>query len=223
MFCQAVQCVVQNYIWPCLLPVDLVWPRSAQSVPCNQKPWDVLDRMWFDFAFCSVGPVSLRDEFPVIITEHFYWRIQSLVGSFLTILCLWFAPIKCLNILFHWQINFHIGLSTLFSCALYLFTHGKDKRGKISLWLTKHYVVKLYGEMASALARNEWRASRSCRFTTRERATDTQYWKFLTLLGLILRRLGCPAHSQKRYRLRYSGPRFHRTMEIFRSPCEPIS
>lgn len=71
------------------------------------------------FAFRSVDPVSLRDTSLAIITGHFYWRIRSLVGLLLTILC--FAPMKCLNILFRRQINFHVGLCTLFSCILHIF------------------------------------------------------------------------------------------------------
>jgi hypothetical protein len=75
--------------------------------------------------------------------------------------------------------------------------------------------------LTSALAGGELSASRSCRFTTGERASGTHWvggWvgpragldnadkrKFLTLPGLELRPLGRPARSQSLYRLRYPG------------------
>jgi hypothetical protein len=87
--------------------------------------------------------------------------------------------------------------------------------------------MKAYGEvyvqshifLTSALAGGEWSASRPSRFIPGERAPDTHWiggWvdpraglddvengKFLTLPGLELRLLGCPASNQSLYRLSY--------------------
>jgi hypothetical protein len=81
--------------------------------------------------------------------------------------------------------------------------------------------VQIYIFVTSALAGSEWSASRPCRFTPEERAPGTHClggWvdpraglddlekrKFLTLLGLELRPLGHPAHSQLLYRLHHPG------------------
>jgi hypothetical protein len=75
--------------------------------------------------------------------------------------------------------------------------------------------------LISALVGGEWSASRSGRFTPRERASDTHWiggWvnpradlnvlekrKFLTLPGLELRPLCRPAGSPSLYRLRFHG------------------
>jgi hypothetical protein len=75
--------------------------------------------------------------------------------------------------------------------------------------------------LASALAGDEWSASRPGRFTSAEGAHGTHWiggWmgsrasldgvekrKFLTLPGLELRPLGHLAHTQSLYRLRYPG------------------
>jgi hypothetical protein len=75
--------------------------------------------------------------------------------------------------------------------------------------------------LTSALAGGEWSASRSWRFTPRERApgtrwivgvvearaglSDVEERKFLTLQVLELRPLGRPAHSQSLYQLRQPG------------------
>jgi hypothetical protein len=76
--------------------------------------------------------------------------------------------------------------------------------------------------VTSALAGGEWLALRPGRFTPaaitpgthcirgwvnlRAGLDDVEKRKFLTLLGLELRPLGRPAHSQSLYRLRYPGP-----------------
>jgi hypothetical protein len=89
--------------------------------------------------------------------------------------------------------------------------------------------MKAYGEVdvyihiffTSPLAVGEWSASRPCRFTTGERTPGTQWiggWvdstaglddvekrTLLTLPGLEIRALACPARSQSLYRLRYPG------------------
>jgi hypothetical protein len=89
--------------------------------------------------------------------------------------------------------------------------------------------MKAYGEvvvyihifLTSALVGGEWSASRSSRFTPRERAPcahwiggwedpitgldDMEKRKFFTLSGLELRPLSLPARSQSVYRLRYLG------------------
>jgi hypothetical protein len=95
--------------------------------------------------------------------------------------------------------------------------------------LIKHYVMKVYGGvdiqihifLASTLVGGEWSAWRHGRFTPEKRARRT-YWiggwmgpgtgldevekrKFLTLLGLELRSICRPAHSQALYRLRFPG------------------
>jgi hypothetical protein len=72
-----------------------------------------------------------------------------------------------------------------------------------------------FPSLTSALAGGEWSASRPGRLTPGERAPGTQWiggWvdpragldnvekrKFLTLMGLELRPLGRPAHSQSLY------------------------
>jgi hypothetical protein len=79
--------------------------------------------------------------------------------------------------------------------------------------------VRIHIFLTLALARGEWSASRPSRFTPGERALSTHWigsWvdqragvddverrKFLPPLGLNLRPLGRPAHSQSLYRLRY--------------------
>jgi hypothetical protein len=81
--------------------------------------------------------------------------------------------------------------------------------------------VQIHIFLTSALAGGEWSASRPSCFTLGERAPGTHWrggWvdpraglddvdkrKFLTLLGLELRPLGCPVRSQSLYRLRYPG------------------
>jgi hypothetical protein len=89
--------------------------------------------------------------------------------------------------------------------------------------------MKAYGEvdvqiqifLTSALVWGEWSASRPGHFILWERGPGTHWiggWevpkagledvekrKFLTLPGLKLRLLGCPARSQSLYRLRYPG------------------
>jgi hypothetical protein len=79
--------------------------------------------------------------------------------------------------------------------------------------------------LTSGLAGVEWSASRPIRFTPGERASST-HWiggsvdpraglddvekrKYLTLLGLELRCLGRPAHSQSLCRLRYPGSKLN--------------
>jgi hypothetical protein len=75
--------------------------------------------------------------------------------------------------------------------------------------------------ITSALAGSEWSASRPGRFTSGERAPGTHWmggWvgprigpddvekrKFLTIQGLELRPIGCPARSQSLHRPRYPG------------------
>jgi hypothetical protein len=75
--------------------------------------------------------------------------------------------------------------------------------------------------LTSALAGDEWSASRPGRFTPRGKGPryqldrwmggpqnsedDVEKRKFLTLPGLELRPLNCPARNQSLYRLRYSG------------------
>jgi hypothetical protein len=78
--------------------------------------------------------------------------------------------------------------------------------------------------LTSALVGGEWSVLRPCRFTPGERAPST-YWiggwvdprasmddlekrKFLPPLGLELRPLGRPAHSQSLYRLCYPGSQY---------------
>jgi hypothetical protein len=81
--------------------------------------------------------------------------------------------------------------------------------------------VQTHTFLTSAVAGGEWTASRTGRFTTRERAPGTHCigaWvdprsgledvkkrKFLSLPGLELRPLGRPACSQSLHRLRYPG------------------
>jgi hypothetical protein len=84
--------------------------------------------------------------------------------------------------------------------------------------------MKAYGEegvyihifLTSALAGGEWSASCPGRFTPgthwiggwvgpRAGLDDVEKRKFLTLTGLDLRPLGCPARRQSLYRLRYPG------------------
>jgi hypothetical protein len=81
--------------------------------------------------------------------------------------------------------------------------------------------VEIHIFLTSAVAGDEWSASRPGRFTPGERAPDTHWiggWvdprvglddvekrKFLTIPGLELRPLGRPARSQSLYRLRYPG------------------
>jgi hypothetical protein len=93
--------------------------------------------------------------------------------------------------------------------------------------LVKHCAMKAYGEwiyrstflLTSAPVGDEWSASRLGHFTPGERASgshwiggrvdcrasldDTEKRKFLTLPGIELRTLGCPACSQSLYRLHY--------------------
>jgi hypothetical protein len=75
--------------------------------------------------------------------------------------------------------------------------------------------------LTSALVRDEWSASRPCRFTPGERTSGAQWirdWmdpraglddvekrKYLILPGLELRTFGRPTHGQSPYRLRYPG------------------
>jgi hypothetical protein len=73
--------------------------------------------------------------------------------------------------------------------------------------------------LTSELAGGEWSASRPSRFTPGERAPrwivgwvgpracldDAEKRKFLTLMGLEHRPLGCPARSQSLNLLRYPG------------------
>jgi hypothetical protein len=90
---------------------------------------------------------------------------------------------------------------------------------KLSLCLTNYYPLKACGGVdveihifLTSVLVGEWSASRPCCFTRRE-ITPGNHWiggwvdpkaglddvekrKFLTLPGLELRSLGCPAHSQ---------------------------
>jgi hypothetical protein len=80
-------------------------------------------------------------------------------------------------------------------------------------------VIQIHIFLTLALVGGEWSASRPCRFTTGKRAPGA-YWiggwvgpraclndvekrKFLTLPGLKLRPLGCPASGYTLYRLCY--------------------
>jgi hypothetical protein len=81
--------------------------------------------------------------------------------------------------------------------------------------------VQIHILLTSALVRHEWSASWPGRFNPGERASGSHWiggWvgsraglfdlekrKFLTLPGLELRSLGCPARSQSLYRLSYPG------------------
>jgi hypothetical protein len=98
------------------------------------------------------------------------------------------------------------------------------KEVKFSLWLTKHYATKTYGEvdvqihilLTSTLVGGEWLASLPFGFTPWERAPgthcigswmdptfgldDMEKWKFLTLPVFENRPLGRPARWQSLYR-----------------------
>jgi hypothetical protein len=81
--------------------------------------------------------------------------------------------------------------------------------------------VEIHIFLTSALVGGEWSGSHPGRFTPGERAPgthsiggwvnprdsldDMEKWKLLTLSGLELRPLGCPARSQSLYRLRCPG------------------
>jgi hypothetical protein len=98
---------------------------------------------------------------------------------------------------------------------------------ELFLSLTRHYVMQAYGGvdvwihliLISTLDGGEWLDSCLCRYISGLRSpgthwiggwvdpraglNDTEKLKFLTLLGLELRRLGRPSRSQSLYRLRY--------------------
>jgi hypothetical protein len=103
-----------------------------------------------------------------------------------------------------------------------------------------NYAIKTYGGvdteihifLTSALVGGEWSALRLGHFTPEERAPGTHWiggWvdprvnlddlkkrKFLTLPGLEMRLLGCPARSQSLYRLCYPGSIKHNYSIIYK-------
>jgi hypothetical protein len=111
-------------------------------------------------------------------------------------------------------------------CILSVWCFAKGKVVPV-LILIKHYATKTYGEwkyrstffFTSAVFGGQLSASRPSRFTPGERAPGTHWiggWvspraglddvekrKFLTVRGLELRPLCCPARSQSLYRLSY--------------------